>query len=155
MNSPQASLTFAVLALLLFLELSGTNLMPAARAATSRTVEVTVRQFAFEPGRIEVNQGDVVTFRITSADVTHGFYVDGYGVNVKVLPGEEVIVTIVADKPGKFKIRCSVTCGPLHPFTIGELIVTQNGINPVFVGSTAGLGITGLLTIFYLSRRRD
>lgn len=70
--------------------------------------------------------GDRVTLRVTSADVAHGFYLDGYGINEKIVPGEEKVVTFVADKPGKFRFRCSVICGSMHPFMIGEIVVQPN-----------------------------
>ena len=35
-------------------------------------------------------------------------------------------LTFVADHAGSFRFRCSVTCGPLHPFMIGKLYVGPN-----------------------------
>jgi heme/copper-type cytochrome/quinol oxidase subunit 2 len=32
-------------------------------------------------------------------------------------------VTFVADRPGRFRLRCSKICGPLHPFMLGDLVV--------------------------------
>lgn len=109
--------------------------------------------FGYEPGRIVVNQGETVTFKLKSEDVTHGFYIDGYDVNAKVHFGQDETVTIVADKPGKFKIRCSSTCGPLHPFMVGELVVEQSGVNTVFLGSAGLVSLIGVLTLIFVYRR--
>jgi heme/copper-type cytochrome/quinol oxidase subunit 2 len=42
------------------------------------------------------------------------------------LTSQTARLTFVADRPGAFRFRCSVTCGPLHPFMIGRLIVGAN-----------------------------
>ncbi len=122
--------------------------------STHRYFNVTARQFAYEPGTIVVNQGDIVTVRLRSADVTHGFYIAELGVNETVSFGEEKIITFVAEKVGAFKIRCSVTCGPLHPFMVGELIVEQKGLNVVFIGSTAIIILVGVVSFALIGKKR-
>ncbi|MEM4310873.1 MAG: cupredoxin domain-containing protein [Nitrososphaerales archaeon] len=122
-------------------------------ASQSRVIDIRASQFKFEPGRIIVNQGDTVTFKVKTSDVTHGFYIDGYNVDKEVRRGDEVTVTIVADKVGKFKIRCSITCGALHPFMIGEFIVEQGGVNYVFLSSAVGIILVGVSTLLFIWRR--
>ena len=92
----------------------------------TRTLTLDATQFEFTPGRLTVNQGDRVVFRLTASDVVHGFYLDGYGLERRIEPGVQQRIEFVADQPGKFRYRCSVSCGPLHPFMIGELIVSPN-----------------------------
>jgi len=84
------------------------------------------RSFAFEPAIIQVNQGDRVILELESVDVTHGVYIDDYEVEAVSEPGHKARLEFVADRVGKFKYRCSLACGPLHPFMIGELIVRPN-----------------------------
>lgn len=91
-----------------------------------RTLHIDATQFAFEPGRIDVNRGDRVVITLTASDVVHGFYLDGYGLERRLEPGVAQEVVFVADRAGKFRYRCAVSCGPLHPFMIGELIVNSN-----------------------------
>src|SRR5690606_34635508 len=64
--------------------------------------------------------------KLTASDVVHGFYLDGYGIERRVEPGVMQEITFVANKAGKFRYRCAVSCGPLHPFMIGELVVNAN-----------------------------
>ena len=85
--------------------------------------DLTARQFAFEPATIRVNRGDTVTIHLVSQDAEHGLYLDGYGVNMQAEPGRSSEITFVVDREGSFEFRCSVTCGPLHPFMIGKLSV--------------------------------
>ncbi|MBI2217713.1 MAG: 4Fe-4S binding protein [Candidatus Rokubacteria bacterium] len=93
-----------------------------------RDVEVRLMagKFAFDPPRLTVEAGDRVTFRIRSRDVTHGFAVEGTGIETTVLPGREARVTVPAAHAGKLRYRCSVVCGPLHPFMVGEIVVRPN-----------------------------
>jgi heme/copper-type cytochrome/quinol oxidase subunit 2 len=128
-------------------------MIPIYGGSDSYTIEVKARRFAYEPDRIIVNQGDRITFKVTTLDITHGFYIDGYDVDLLVEPGKESVVTIVADKPGKFKIRCSVTCGYMHPFMVGELVVVENGINIVFVLSILIALLTALVSMYYVWKR--
>lgn len=99
-----------------------------AQAYTPRahTLQINARAFAFEPGSLSVRRGDTVTLVLEATDTVHGLYVDGYDVNLVAEPGKSATATFVADKEGKFKFRCSVACGALHPFMIGELNVEPN-----------------------------
>jgi plastocyanin len=128
-----AALTAGLALAALFLPLPLGAALPAARE-----VVVDGRMFAFEPGRVRVGRGDRVTLVLRSADVVHGLYVDGYGLDLVAEPGKPARATFVADRPGKFTLRCSVTCGTLHPFMVGELVV---GPNWPFWRAVAALGI--------------
>lgn len=97
--------------------------LPWSAPAQARTIDVNAREFAFEPATLEVHQGDTVTIHFESLDAEHGLFIDGYDVDLHAEPGKSAQVTFAADKAGQFKIRCSVTCGVLHPFMIGEMQV--------------------------------
>ncbi|MFB0536415.1 MAG: 4Fe-4S binding protein [Anaerolineae bacterium] len=112
------------------------------------------RSFAFEPAVIQVNQGDRVILELESVDVTHGVYIDGYEVEAVSEPGHKARLDFVADQAGKFKYRCSLACGPLHPFMIGELIVRPN--IPYWRGvALALLAAVGSVAYLWKSRRRQ
>ena len=93
-----------------------------------RRVRIEAGMAGFTPATIAVNPGDRVTVELVSTDVVHGLYVDGYGLSVMADPGQPAALTFVADRPGTFRFRCSVTCGPLHPFLVGKLHVGSKGI---------------------------
>jgi heme/copper-type cytochrome/quinol oxidase subunit 2 len=119
------------------------------REVASRQIALDASQFAFSPGRLEIHQGDRVTITLTASDVVHGFYLDGYGLETRVVPGISQQIVFTADQPGKFRFRCAVSCGPLHPFMIGELIVTPN--NPFW--KAAGLVVLTLAAMLTYLRR--
>jgi plastocyanin len=106
-----------------------------------RIFYVDSRAFAFTPAEITVNQGDLVTIELTSSDVVHGLYLDGYGLEISSDPGQTNELTFTADRAGSFRFRCSVTCGDLHPFMIGKLKVGPNQL----LWRGAGLAILAAL----------
>lgn len=121
--------------------------LPIAAQPTSRLFQLDAHQFEFTPGRIEVNQGDIVTIKLTASDVVHGFYLDGYGIEQSITPGISQEITFTADQPGKFRYRCSVNCGSLHPFMIGELIVNSN--SPLW-RAVATIALSAAALLIYL-----
>jgi heme/copper-type cytochrome/quinol oxidase subunit 2 len=99
---------------------------PVSANPQLRRFTIDAKQFEYLPGRFEVNIGDRVALTLTASDVVHGFFLDGYEIEHRIEPGQSVTVEFVADQAGKFRYRCSVSCGPLHPFMIGELVVGPN-----------------------------
>lgn len=95
-------------------------------AQRERHIQMQARSFAFEPAVLHVNLGDTVVMEVQSVDVVHGLYVDGYAVQAELEPGRSTEVRFVADRLGRFKFRCSVSCGSLHPFMVGEIVVEPN-----------------------------
>ena len=92
--------------------------LPDTTTPVERHITLDATQFEFAPGRVQVSQGDHVTITLVASDVVHGFYLDGYGIEERVEPGLTKQIEFVADRTGKFRYRCSVTCGPLHPFIV-------------------------------------
>ena len=103
---------------------------------TKRFFHMDAESFAYSPAVLTVNPGDQVTIELASTDVVHGLYIDGYDFNMIADPGQPATLTFVADKSGTFRLRCSVTCGALHPFMLGKLKV---GTNLLFL---RGIGLT-------------
>ncbi len=95
-------------------------------AQEERFFEIRAKKFSYTPNIIEVNKGDFVRIRLISEDVHHGFFLDGYGVNTSAHPGQDGSISFMAERPGRFSFRCSVTCGEFHPYMIGYLIVKPN-----------------------------
>ena len=95
-------------------------------APTQRHLRIEARSFAYTPAIIRVNPGDRVTIDLAAMDVVHGLSIDGYGLSVTADPGQTAHLTFVANRSGTFRFRCSVACGALHPFMLGQLTVGQN-----------------------------
>lgn len=133
------SATALVIAILVF---------PAGAFASSpveHTIRIDAGRFAFSPAQVQVNPGDRVTLEVAAQDVSHGIHIDGYNLEVAAEPGRTARLTFVADRPGTFRLRCSVTCGPLHPFMIGKLAVGPNWLLVKAMLATVVVGFLGLI----------
>jgi heme/copper-type cytochrome/quinol oxidase subunit 2 len=141
-----------LLSLLPFLGLAMVVLLlpvPFAPEPVTHHVTITASQFAFDPPVLRVNRGDRVLLTLQAADVVHGFYLDGYGIQSRVEPGISQQVEFIADRAGEYRYRCSVSCGTLHPFMIGELVVNPNMTFVRAIGLTL---VVLVATLFYLKQ---
>lgn len=147
MSGKQARLALIVLLALL----AGAGALPAAAGGDAEhIIHVTARSFSFEPGIIHVSRGDRVIIELESLDATHGIYLDGYDLSVEAEPGHPARLTFTADRSGSFRFRCSVACGNLHPFMIGQLKV---GPNIPFHVALAALAAVTLGAFWFFGRR--
>lgn len=90
-------------------------------------VPVLAQTFAFAPDPIEVPANRPITFRITSADVVHGFQVVGTNANAMAVPGYVSQFTYTFKTPGEYDIACNEYCGLMHHSMVGKIIVTPEG----------------------------
>jgi cytochrome c oxidase subunit 2 len=91
--------------------------------SVDKEFNVKAFRFGFEPSTIRVSKGDKVRINVESIDVTHGFSIEGYDINLYVDGLGSESVEFVADKAGRFMIYCSVPCGSGHGSMRGVLIV--------------------------------
>ncbi len=131
-----------------------------ASGPVDREITIWARRFEFIPAVITVQQGDHVRLNFKTADVSHGLYIDGYDVNIKVNGDETESIEFVADKVGTFKFRCSATCGPFHPFMAGKFVVQQspNTIPWLIIAGTTAVAVLSVgIPVFQLRwrKRRD
>lgn len=133
-----------------------------------RNFTIQSRKYSYTPERIVVNRGDRVIIKLSSEDVTHGFYLEDHDIDAKIRAeyphfwlrhpsqGEEyeqvTEISFIAQKSGKFRYRCSITCGTFHPFMQGEMIVKPNSTYSAAIGLVFGLTVA---LIFYLGWLRD
>jgi cytochrome c oxidase subunit II len=86
---------------------------------------VVAGMYSWNPDPIEVPANRPITFRITSADVIHGFEVAGTNANTMAIPAYLSQLTIMFNKPGEYLLSCNEYCGLLHHLMAGKLIVKE------------------------------
>ena len=82
------------------------------------TVRVTATAPMYGLQEVVVNEGDEVTYIVTNTDeipdLSHGFAISNYNIQLIVSPFETKSVTFIADKPGVYWIYCTTFCHALH-----------------------------------------
>jgi heme/copper-type cytochrome/quinol oxidase subunit 2 len=141
------------------------QLLPAE--TRTHTLSIEAKKYGYSPSRIIVNQGDKIVLKPTSLDATHGFLLDGHPIEFIMRKGATFLkytwededgklqadwdrvseVEFVAEKAGKFNFRCTQTCGNLHPFMTGELIVKPN--NPYYLFISLSIWLVFSLLVYF------
>ena len=100
------------------LHLSGefveSNLGSALEPDGSVTVRAIGQQYSFTPQCILVPAATPVTFRATSADVVHGFLIQGTNVNTMLVPGYVSVQSARFETPGEHLMPCQEFCSVGH-----------------------------------------
>ncbi|MDE2119513.1 MAG: cytochrome c oxidase subunit II [Betaproteobacteria bacterium] len=94
---------------------------------TSYNVYEMGRIWSWTPGTaksVTLPVGSHVTFYVTSADVLHGFEVQGTSINLTAIPGVVGHISYTFDKPGTYYIICNEYCGAGHQAMIGKIVIT-------------------------------
>ncbi|MBB6446637.1 Sec-dependent nitrous-oxide reductase [Bacillus benzoevorans] len=76
---------------------------------------------------ISVKEGDKVVIHLTNIDldqdITHGFGINSYNLNMEVQPGQTQTIEFIADKAGTYPLYCTNFCSALHQEMNGYLLV--------------------------------
>jgi len=84
---------------------------------------ILARVWYFDPKEIRVPAGSTVTFRLTSADVVHGFELQNTPINGMLIPGQVTTMTTTFEKPGEYLFICHEYCGIGHHTMYGRVVV--------------------------------
>jgi cytochrome c oxidase subunit 2 len=99
------------------------NLGSAVEPDGSVMVRAIGQQYSFTPQCVLVPTGTPITFRATSADVVHGFLIDGTNVNTMLIPGYVSTILTRFDQPGEHHMPCHEFCGTGHEGMWGDVKV--------------------------------
>ncbi|MGR3502548.1 cytochrome c oxidase subunit II [Pseudaestuariivita sp.] len=67
--------------------------------------------------------GEPVTFRLTSEDVIHSFWIPSISGKMDMIPGRVNELTVTAHELGRFRGQCAEFCGLSHPLMAFEVVV--------------------------------
>lgn len=94
-------------------------------------VYMTCIRSKFVPEQFEVHEGDEIKLHLTNVetvrDMTHGVAFSRVGINIAVDPGQTVVTTFKAGKPGTYWYYCTWFCSALHLEMRGRMLVKPAG----------------------------
>ena len=99
------------------------NLGSALEPDGSITVRGIGQQYSFTPSCMIVPTDTLVTFRTTSADVVHGFLIDGTNINLMLVPGYVSSLKARFATAGERLMPCHEFCGLGHEGMWGRIKV--------------------------------
>jgi len=111
-------------------EFVDSNLGAAVEPDGSVTVRLIAVQFDFVPHSVTVPADTSITFRITSADVIHGFLLPDTNVNTMIVPGFVAEVRTRFTRSDKYEMPCNEYCGLGHHAMVGLVNVVPKGRFP-------------------------
>jgi cytochrome c oxidase subunit 2 len=77
---------------------------------------------------LELEKGQTYRLHIASMDWQHGFSLQPQNINLQILPGYEMVLTITPDTSGDQTIICNEYCGIGHHNMLGKILVTEGGL---------------------------
>jgi heme/copper-type cytochrome/quinol oxidase subunit 2 len=108
---------------LLCIGLAATAATAQDQGPTAKPFAISVRRFAFDPPRIEVNQDDLVKIALSTEDIAHSLTIDAYRIAKRVGPGHPVTFEFRADRVGTFPYYCNLPIEDGCRRMRGELVV--------------------------------
>jgi len=86
---------------------------------------MVAQAWVFTPRQVTIPAGSTVNFRMTSADVIHGFKIPGTTINLMVIPGQVTEASYRFREPGEYLFVCHEYCGAGHHVMSGVITVEQ------------------------------
>jgi cytochrome c oxidase subunit 2 len=75
---------------------------------------------------LELEKDQSYRLHLSSMDWNHGFSLQPVNINLQILPGYEMVITITPDQAGEFTVVCNEFCGIGHHLMLGKIFVKEN-----------------------------
>jgi cytochrome c oxidase subunit 2 len=99
--------------------------IPIVRPPAGSDVYMLGRLWQWYP-ILELEQGQSYRLHISSMDWNHGFSLQPININLQIVPGYEMVLTVTPDSSGEFTVVCNEFCGIGHHLMLGKIYVKEN-----------------------------
>ncbi len=98
---------------------------PVVRPPAGSDVYMLGRLWQWYP-ILELEKGQSYRLHLSSMDWQHGFSLQPVNINLQIIPGYEMVLTVTPDTAGEFTVVCNEFCGIGHHLMLGKIYVKEN-----------------------------
>ena len=99
--------------------------MPVVKPPAGSDVYMLGRLWQWYP-ILELEKNQSYRLHLSSLDWQHGFSLQPVNINLQILPGYEMVLTVEPDQAGEYSVVCNEYCGIGHHAMLGKIYVTEN-----------------------------
>ena len=99
--------------------------IPIVRPPAGSDVYMLGRLWQWYP-ILELEKDQSYRLHLSSMDWNHGFSLQPVNINMQIIPGYEMVVTVTPDQAGEFTVVCNEYCGIGHHLMLGKIYVKEN-----------------------------
>ena len=74
---------------------------------------------------LELEKGQSYRLHLSSTDWMHGFSLQPENINLQVIPGYDMVLTVTPTSSGEFSVVCNEFCGIGHHTMVGKIYVVD------------------------------
>jgi cytochrome c oxidase subunit 2 len=100
------------------------NGKPVVKPPVGSDVYMLGRLWEWWPA-LELQVGQSYRLHLASMDWQHGFSLQPANLNIQVLPGYDMVMTVTPNKVGEYSIVCNEYCGIGHHMMLGKIHVVE------------------------------
>jgi cytochrome c oxidase subunit 2 len=98
---------------------------PVVRPPAGSDVYMLGRLWQWYP-ILELEKDQSYRLHLSSMDWQHGFSLQPVNINLQIVPGYEMVVTVTPDQAGEYAVVCNEYCGIGHHSMLGKIYVKEN-----------------------------
>ena len=99
--------------------------IPIVRPPAGSDVYMLGRLWQWYP-ILELEKDQSYRLHLSSMDWQHGFSLQPVNINLQIVPGYEMVITMTPDQSGEFTVICNEYCGIGHHTMLGKIYVKEN-----------------------------
>ncbi len=99
--------------------------IPVVRPPAGSDVYMLGRLWQWYP-ILELEKDQSYRLHLSSLDWQHGFSLQPVNINLQIVPGYEMVLTVTPDQLGDYAVVCNEYCGIGHHTMLGKIYVKEN-----------------------------